>query len=78
MASFTARAHVSFRVPPPTDFLTQRRTWFLLLGFSLLVCLKQGTKFVTIYAKDKLQATDQDGDMLLFAYALASTVAGCA
>jgi len=58
------------------ELFGQMRTWYLLVSFSLLVCLKQGTKFVTIYAKDKLDACDQDGDMLLFAYAISSTVSG--
>ena len=46
------------------ELFGQMRTWYLLVSFSLLMCLKQGTKFVTIYAKDKLDACDQDGDMV--------------
>jgi len=58
-------------------FFGELRTWYLLLSFSLLMCLKQGARFATLYAKEKLDARcDQNGDMLLFAYALSSVVSG--
>lgn len=58
------------------SFICMKRTWALMAGFSLLVILKGGAKFASIYAKHKLHATNEQGSMLQTTYAISATLAG--
>mmetsp|Transcript_1383 Transcript_1383/g.3912 ORF Transcript_1383/g.3912 Transcript_1383/m.3912 type:complete len:605 (-) Transcript_1383:192-2006(-) len=53
-----------------------RRTWALLLGFSLLVLLKSSAKFASVYAKTKLGVSASEGTTLFTTYAIASAFSG--
>ena len=57
-------------------FICMPRTWSLMAAFSLLVILKGGAKFASIYAKHKLHATNEQGSYLQTTYAIAATLSG--
>jgi len=59
-------------------FISMPRTWALMASFSLLVILKGGSKFASIYAKHRLHATHQQGSTLQTTYAVASIFSGLA
>jgi len=56
--------------------MCMRRTWALLLAFSLLVLLKSSAKFASIYAKERLGVSAGEGTTLFTTYAVASVCSG--
>lgn len=53
-----------------------RRTWALTAAFSLLVLLKSGAKFASLYAASRLGVSASEGATLFTTYAIASVFSG--